>query len=252
MSVMRFRTVWLRNLMVWRKNVMATLVGNLGQPLLFLLAMGHGLGRTIAPIDGMDYAQFIAPGLTVSAVMYTAAFETTYGSYTRLSIQKTYEAILMTPLDMADLVLGEVMWGATKGLLSGLIMLLALPIFGVIPSPWVAALPPVLFLIGMFFAALGLIMTALATNYDFFNYFISLVITPLFLFSGIFYPLSSLPEPYGELLAMLPLAPVVRVSRMLCLGHLDGHLILQLAGPALLTAASIWLAVVLLKHRLIR
>ncbi len=188
MNGFSFWTIWLRNGRVWKKNILATLIGNLGQPLLFLLAMGYGLGRDMAEVEGLTYLQFIAPGLVASAVMYSAALETTYGSYTRLTVQKTYEAILMTPIGVVDLVLGEIVWGASKGVLAGVIMLLALPLFGVVPSPWVVALLPVLFLSGMFFSAFGLIMTALAKNYDFFNYFTSLVITPLFLFSGIFFP----------------------------------------------------------------
>ncbi|MFZ5774357.1 MAG: ABC transporter permease [Thermodesulfobacteriota bacterium] len=251
MAVIRFHTVWLRNLRVWRKNLLATLVGSLGQPLLFLLAMGHGLGQAVEPLAGLTYPQYIAPGLAVSAVMYTAAFETTYGSYTRLAIQKTYEAILMTPLSMTDLVLGEVAWGASKGLLAGMIVLLVLPFFGVIPSPWVVAALPVLLLVGICFAALGLIMTALATNYDFFNYFISLVITPLFLFSGIFFPLELLPGVAGMLLAMLPLAPVVTVARALCLGRLEATLPFLLVGPLLFSIIAVWMAVVLLRRRLI-
>ncbi|MFA6499254.1 MAG: hypothetical protein WCV64_07985, partial [Desulfurivibrionaceae bacterium] len=98
MNGFSFWTIWLRNGRVWKKNILATLIGNLGQPLLFLLAMGYGLGRDMAPVAGLTYLQFIAPGLVASAVMYSAALETTYGSYTRLTVQKTYEAILMTPL----------------------------------------------------------------------------------------------------------------------------------------------------------
>ncbi len=189
---LRFLKVWQRNYKVWRKHVLPSFIGNLGQPFLFLLAMGFGLSRDIPTVAGLTYLQFIAPGLVASAIMYSAAFETSYGSYTRLSLQKTFEAILSTPLNVEELALGEILWGASKGFLSGMIMLLALPLFGVWPSIWTIGLLPVLFIEGIFFSALGLVMTALATNYEFFNYFTSLVITPLFLFSGIFFPLASL------------------------------------------------------------
>lgn len=252
MKFLRFLTVWLRNVRVWRKHITATLIGNLGQPLLFLLAMGYGLGRDIRPIDGLSYLQFIAPGLVASAVMYSAAFETTYGSYTRLSLQRTYEAILMTPLGVEDIALGEIVWGASKGLLSGLIMLAVLPLFGVWPSVWTFALVPVLFLAGMFFAAFGLIMTALATNYEFFNYFISLVITPLFLFSGIFFPLETMTPAARATLELLPLTPIVSLARMLCYGRVSEPWALKVVGFSLLVLATSWLAAVLLKRRLIR
>ncbi|MFZ5761063.1 MAG: ABC transporter permease [Thermodesulfobacteriota bacterium] len=252
MSHFRFLTVWHRNSLVWRKHIMATLIGNLGQPLLFLLAMGYGLGREVGPIDGLTYLQYLGPGLAASAVMYGAAFETTYGSYTRLAVQKTYEAILMTPLDITDIALGEIIWGASKGLLSGLIMIAALPLFGVWPSLWTLLLVPVLFVAGVFFAAFGLIMTARAGNYEFFNYFISLVLTPLFLFSGIFFPLSSITEPTRTVLALLPLTPVVTLSRMLCHSQINEPWLLKLAGLTLLTLLTCRLAIALLHRRLIR
>ncbi|OGR06198.1 MAG: hypothetical protein A2520_02550 [Deltaproteobacteria bacterium RIFOXYD12_FULL_53_23] len=247
-----FCTIWLRNWRVWKKHILAALIGNLGQPLLFLLAMGYGLGRDVGPMNGLTYLQFIAPGLVASAVMYSAALETTYGSYTRLTVQKTYEAILMTPLGVVDLVLGEIVWGASKGLLAGVIMLLALPLFGVVPSPWVLALLPVLFLSGMFFSAFGLIMTALAKNYDFFNYFTSLVITPLFLFSGIFFPVQTMAQPVRGLLEMLPLTPIVSLARIFCYGRFDEPILLKFLGSILVTGCAVWLAGYLLRRRLIQ
>ncbi|MFH1217414.1 MAG: ABC transporter permease [Pseudomonadota bacterium] len=252
MTYFRFWTIWLRNSLVWRRHILSTLIGNLGQPLLFLLAMGYGLGRDVGPIDGLTYLQFLAPGLVVSSVMYSAAFETTYGSYTRLSIQRTYEAILMTPLGITDIALGEIFWGASKGLMSGIIMLACLPLFGVWPSPWTFALLPLLFLSGIFFAAFGLIMTALATNYEFFNYFISLILTPLFLFSGIFFPLHSITDTARIFFELLPLTPVVTLSRMLCYGQLDQPWMMKIIGSTLLTLLTCRLAVFLLKRRLIQ
>jgi len=252
MNGFSFLAIWLRNGRVWKKHILATLIGNLGQPLLFLLALGYGLGRDMAPMDGLTYLQFIAPGLVASAVMYSAALETTYGSYTRLTVQKTYEAILMTPLGVVDLVLGEIVWGASKGVLSALIMLLTLPLFGVVPSPWVVLLLPVLFVSGMFFSAFGLIMTALAKNYDFFNYFTSLVITPLFLFSGIFFPVQTMAPPIRSVLEMLPLTPIVSLARILCYGRLDEPVLLKILGPLLATGCAVWLAGYLIRRRLIQ
>jgi lipooligosaccharide transport system permease protein len=252
MNGFSFLAIWLRNGRVWKKHILATLIGNLGQPLLFLLALGYGLGRDMAPMDGLTYLQFIAPGLVASAVMYSAALETTYGSYTRLTVQKTYEAILMTPLGVVDLVLGEIVWGASKGVLSALIMLLTLPLFGVVPSPWVVLLLPVLFVSGMFFSAFGLIMTALAKNYDFFNYFTSLVITPLFLFSGIFFPVQTMAPPIRSVLEMLPLTPIVSLARILCYGRLDEPVLLKILGSFLATGCAVWLAGYLIRRRLIQ
>lgn len=244
--------VWQRNARVWRKYMLSSLVGNLGQPFLFLLAMGYGLGRDIPDLSGLTYLQFIAPGLTASAVMYSAAFETTYGSYTRLSTQNTFQAILMTPVSLEGVAYGEIAWGASKGLLSGVIMLAALPLFGVWPSAWTIMLLPLLFITGMLFSAWGLIMSALAGTYDFFNYFISLVITPLFLFSGIFFPLDSLPPATQKILLWLPLTPVVSMSRQLCYGRVSWPMLISGAFILLLTLLSCWVAALLLRRRLIQ
>ncbi|MEW6501631.1 MAG: ABC transporter permease [Thermodesulfobacteriota bacterium] len=244
--------IWRRNALVWRTHIVATLIGNLGQPLLFLLAMGYGLGHAVPPIAGLTYLQFLAPGLVASAVMYSAAFENTYGSYTRLSLQKTYEAILTTPLTVRDLALGEIAWGASKGLIAASIMLASLPLFGLWPSPWVLALLPILFVAGAFFAAFGLIMTALATDYEFFNYFISLIITPLFLFSGIFFPLDTLSPTARAVCEHLPLTPIVTLSRMFCYGRFTEPWLLKVLGPLFVTILATWLAIVLLRRRLIK
>ncbi len=244
--------VWQRNGRVWRKYMFSSLIGNLGQPFLFLLAFGYGLGREVQDLSGLTYLQFIAPGLVVSAVMYSAAFETTYGSYTRLSTQRTFEGILMTPVTLEGLAYGEIAWGASKGLLAGGIMLAALPFFGVHPSGWTLLLLPLLFVEGLLFAAWGLLMSALATTYDFFNYFISLIITPLFLFSGIFFPLDSMPPATQEFLFWLPLTPVVTLSRNLCYGQVSWSMLTSASLVLLLTLLSCRAAALLLRRRLIQ
>lgn len=246
-----FLKVWQRNFRVWRKFVRASIIGNLGQPFLFLLAMGIGLKSQIPEIEGLTYLQFIAPGLVTSAVMYSAAFETTYGSYTRLSTQRTFEAILMAPVKAEELALGEILWGATKGIISGLIMLIAIPFFGVIPSFWTIVLLPVLLIEGILFASLGLIMTALARNYEFFNYFTSLLITPLFLFSGIFFPISTLSKGVQNVILLLPLTHAVHISRALCYGRFNESLPLNFIVLTAFAIASSWIAIILLKRRLI-
>ncbi len=246
--------VWYRNLKVWLKHLQASLIGNLGQPFLFLLAMGYGLGKSVPEIDGMTYLQFIAPGLVASAVMYSSAFEATYGSYTRLSTQGTFEAILMTPISVHELALGEIIWGATKGLVAGLIMLLTLPLFGVFPSPFYVLVIPVLFLEGAIFASMGLIMTAIATNYDFFNYFTSLVITPFFLFSGIFFSIDAITSPLRGILSVMPLANIVILSRSLCYGKVGGveEMVFEVILTVIFTVFFGALATFLLKKRLIQ
>jgi lipooligosaccharide transport system permease protein len=243
--------VWFRNFRVWVKHLRASLVGNIGQPVLFLVAMGYGIGTQVQEIEGMSYLQFIAPGLVASSVMSSAAFESTYGAYTRLSNQGTFEAILMTPVTVHELALGEVLWGASKGLVSGLVMIAALPFFGVLPSWQTVFLVPVLFVEGMLFSALGMIMVATASNYEYFNYFTSLIITPLFLFSGIFFPLSSLNGMAGIVCRWLPLAGPVNLSRMLCYGRPYEMWLVDIGVLVALTFLSASIAAFLLKRRMI-
>ncbi len=234
------------------KHVQASLIGNLGQPFLFLLAMGFGLGRTIPEIEGLTYLQFIAPGLVASAVMYSAAFEATYGSYTRLSTQGTFDGILMTPVNVSQLAMGEILWGATKGLISGLIMLAAMPLFGVIPSLWIVLVIPVLMIAGILFASMGIVMTATASNYEYFNYFTSLLITPFFLFSGIFFSLSSIQGPVAPVLRCLPLTGVVNISRGLAYGRLSSDLLFDLLFLLGYTLLFLLLAIRLMERRLVQ
>jgi len=241
-----------RNARVWRKFIVSSLVGNLGQPLLFLLAFGFGMGQEVHPIAGYSYLQFIAPGLTASAMMYSAAFETTYGSFTRLGTQSTFEGILITPITTIELAWGEMIWGALKGLLAGGIMIAVMPLFGLWPSMWALALLPILFVAGIFFAAIGLIMTALAQSYEFFNYFISLVVTPLFLFSGIFFSLKDMPATARVMMQFLPLTPVVNLARMLCYGEIQGPWLMQITWLLIITMAAACLAARLLRLRLIK
>jgi lipooligosaccharide transport system permease protein len=241
-----------RNARVWRKFIVSSLVGNLGQPLLFLLAFGFGMGQEVHPIGGYSYLQFIAPGLAASAMMYSAAFETTYGSFTRLGTQSTFEGILITPITTVELAWGEMIWGALKGLLAGAIMVAVMPLFGLWPSIWALALLPVLFVAGIFFAAIGLIMTALAQSYEFFNYFISLVITPLFLFSGIFFSFNDMPATARIIMQFLPLTPVVNLARMLCYGEINNAWPIQIIWLLIITMAAACLAARLLRLRLIK
>lgn len=247
-----FTRVWQRNRDTYRKFVLSSLAGNLGEPLLYLLALGYGLGSYIGQVQGQSYLQYIAPGLLTSTAMFAASFEGTYGSFARMVHQKTYEAILATPLSLADVVLGDIAWGATKGLINGSGMLLLLFLFSLLPSPFALLLPLALVLIGLLFAAFAVLATALARNYEFFNFYFTLFISPMFFFSGIFFPLDPFPSWVKAIAAFLPLTYAVDLSRALTMGKLSPHLLIDLLWlivPALLAA---WLAISLIRRRLIR
>ena len=244
--------VWQRNADVWLSFYKASLVGILGEPFLFLLALGLGLGKFIQQIEGVSYLEFIAPGLVASAAMYAACFECTFGSYTRMVAQKTYDAIVVTPVSMEEVVAGDIVWGASKSFLSGVAMLVVLALFKAIHSPWALALPIIVTLVGLAFASLSMFMTSLAYGYEFFSYYFTLVISPMFLFSGIFFPLSTLPDWVNKIAWLFPLTHAVEISRALTLGRLAPELIYDLIWLIIFSAILFILAVNNTKHRLIK
>ncbi|MGD8311069.1 MAG: ABC transporter permease, partial [Gammaproteobacteria bacterium] len=185
--------VWRRNILVWRKLLVPAILMNFGEPVLYLLGLGFGLGRFVGEMAGMPYLVFLASGIIASSAMTTATFEGMYSVFTRMVPQKTYEAILATPLEVDDILAGEMLWCGTKSLFSGMAILAVATVLGVTSSWQALWVIPVVFLIGLCFAGPALIMSSLATNYDFFNYYFVLVITPMFVLCGVFYPLDSLP-----------------------------------------------------------
>jgi len=242
-----------RNLRVWRTYLWASLIGNLGEPLLYLAAIGFGIGSLIGEngVYGIPYDVFLAPGILVSTCMYTATFETTFGSFTRMKPQKTFDAILVTPVNIAELATGEVYSSAMKSGLGALIVLCVISAFGLVKSPLAILTIPLGFLVGYAFGALGLVFTAIAPDYSFFNYFFTLVMAPMFLLSGIFFPVSVLPE-WAQILAnILPLTHAVNISRSLCLGTLSFDLLIHVFVLFLGGLVSTHVASVLLLRRLI-
>jgi lipooligosaccharide transport system permease protein len=217
---LRAITVWYRDAKIWTKFYNASILGNLGEPLLYLLAMGWGLGRMVGTVDGIPYIEFLAPGLICSTAMYAATFECTFGSFTRMTRQNTYDAILATPVSLEDIVAGEILWGATKGFLSGTAMLLVISLFGLVKSFWAVLALGLAFLIGLLFASLSMIVSARAASYDFFSYYFTLAIAPMFLFSGIFFPVTNLPDWAQTFAWFLPLTHGVSASRALFAGNI--------------------------------
>ena len=242
--------VWHRNLESWKRFALSFLVANLGEPVFFLLAMGYGLGRFVADIDGVPYAVFLAPGIIASAAMNAATFETTFGSFTRMTEQHTYVAILATPCSVADIVAGDILWAATKSVLAVCLILAITALFGLLASPLALALVPVGFLVGLMFAGLGMVVTARAPSYDYFSYYLTFV-SMMFLFAGVFFPLEGLPAWARALAWTLPLAHAVRISRAFAGGTIDPHLAGDLAWILVVTGAVFVVAERLVRRRLL-
>lgn len=210
--------VWLRNARVWQRSWRTSLVGSLGEPLVYFLGLGYGLGTLVPSVSGRPYLHFVAPGLMLSSAMYSATIEATYNSFTKLEYQRVYASMALGSLGVEEIAWGEMLWAVTKGLMSGGTVLALSVLFG-IGGGWQAALGlPLVALAGMVFGSLGLLVTSVARGYESFNYYFTLVVSPMFFFSGIFYPVERLGR-WAEVAAWFsPLAHLVRVSRGLFFG----------------------------------
>jgi lipooligosaccharide transport system permease protein len=219
LNLKRAFRVWQRNFSVYTKLYLSSLALNFAEPALYLAAMGLGLGAFVKEIDGMPYINFIAPGIIASSSMFATIYECTYGTYVRMTYQKTFDAILATPINVDDLIAGELMWGATKSMLYGVIIMIVISAFGLVASPLVVAAVPILFLSGIVLAEISLIFVAIVPGIDSFNYFYTLLMTPMFLFSGIFFPLTNLPPIVTKIAFFTPLYHLVNICRSLAAGR---------------------------------
>lgn len=248
--------VWQRNfdvyLATWKVNFLPPVL----EPVLYLLAFGVGLGTLVTNVSyggqEVSYLKFIAPGLAATAIMNHGFFETTYASFVRMYFQKTYDAILSTPLLLEDVILGEIIWGATKALFAGTIMLVIAGLWGLIPWPAAGMILPITFLAGMAFSGMGMCFTALVKNIEMFNFPVFLFITPMFLFSGVFFPVTSLPVWAQYLAYALPLTWLVDVIRGLAFGHYQGLMAVELLLLTGLAAACTFLSLVFMKKRILK
>ena len=244
--------VWRRNLLVWRKLLMPSILLNFGEPFLYLLGLGLGLGRFIGELGGLPYLSFLASGLIASSCMNTATFEGLFSVYTRMVPQQTYESMLATPLEVDDIVAGEMLWCATKALFSSTAILLVSFLLGAI-SHWQALLCiPLFFLTGLCFAGPAILIASFSRSYDFFSYYITLVLTPMFIFCGVFYPVTSLPDFAQSLVQVLPLSHAIALLRPLATGQEPSWIILHLSVLVAFVLVSFYLATVLVRRRLVQ
>ena len=249
---MRFLPIWRRHLFVWWKVAIPSILGHLADPLIYMLGLGYGLGTLIPEMGGTSYLLFLSAGTLCYSTMNSATFEALYSGFSRMHHQRTWEAILNTPVTLDDIVLSEILWAATKSLMSGLAVLLVIWILGLshtLLSLWTI---PLALLIGLCFAAIGLIMTALAPSYDFFMYYFTLVITPMMMLSGVFFPVSQLPAALQSVSALLPLTHAIDLVRPLLNGTGPENVALHITVIVAYTLAGFYLSLVLFRHRLSR
>jgi len=244
--------VWLRNLLVWRKLMVAGLFLTFGEPFVYLIGLGFGLGRFIGDLSGMSYLTFLASGLLAASAMNAAAFEGMYSVFTRMVHQQTYDAILATPLQVDDIVAGEMLWCATKSVIVGVPILIVATLMGAVMSWGALATLPVFFLVGLCFAGPSIFVSSLAPSFDFFNYYVTLLITPMFIFSGVFYPIGTLPEFAQTIVHVLPLSHAVALIRPLVAGQPLEQVFLHVGVLLAYAGVGYLAATIFIRRRLIR
>lgn len=247
----RSLAVWSRNLLVWRKLALPSLVANFGDPLLYLLGIGWGLGSLVGETGGLPYLTFFASGLVASSAMNTATFEALYSAYTRMAVQRTWEGMIAAPMLIDDVVAGEALWAGTKSVMHGAIILLVATVIGAL-SPVGALLSlPLLFLVGLAFGALALVVTMISPSYEFFTYYFTLVVTPMFLFSGVFFPIETLPAAAQAVAVLLPLHHAVALLRPILVGGEPTGVLLHVGVLVAYTAVAFTAATLLARRRLL-
>jgi lipooligosaccharide transport system permease protein len=202
-EVANFRTFW-----------KATAFSSLLEPVVYLLAFGLGLGATIVDrVNGLDYVEFVGTGMVATAVIFSSAFPAMFGTFVKERFQRTYDAILAAPVDVEELVTAEVLWIGIRASIFGCFPLLVTMLFGLDPSPGMVLVPVFCFVTAIGFASFGVTIAASVAKIDQFNYVTTLVITPLFLVAGTFFPIDGLPQGFQIAAQLNPLHQLVELVR---------------------------------------
>jgi len=249
---LRSLAVFRRNFLVWKKLAIPSLLGNLADPMIYLFGLGYGLGSLLPQINGVSYIAFLASGTVCASTMNAASFEALYSAFSRMHVQRTWEAIMNAPVTLEDVMAGELLWAAAKATLSGAAILVVIAVLGFVASPLALWALPVIFVTGLAFAALGLIVTAVAPSYDFFMYYFTLFITPMVLLCGVFFPADQLPPLVQAVGSWLPLTHAVALVRPLLFGEIPAGIGGHLAALLAVAAAAFWIALTLIRRRLLK
>jgi len=244
-----FWPVVIRNLLVWKKLALPSILGNIAEPLITLIAFGYGVGSLIGQIDGLPYIEYLASGSVAASAALAATFESLYSAYSRMAVQKTWDSILNAPIALDDIVFAEMLWAAMKALFSCAAILIVIFLLGISRSPTMLLALPVLGLVGITFASIGLVFNAVARGYDFFTYYFTLVITPMTFLSGVYFPLSQMPPWLRAVAEVLPLKAAVDLVRPLVLGSWPVDPLQPLLILTGYAACGYYLALVLTRRR---
>ncbi len=252
MSVSRYAlSVWSRNLALYRRTWKLNILPNFFEPLLYLVSIGIGVGAYVSEMAGMSYVAFLAPGLVAVAAMNGASFEVTYNAFVRMNFEKTYAAMLTTPIQPDDVLAGEILWAVTRSCIYGGCFWIVVAAVGLAPLPAALLALPLIPLTGLLFAALGIAFSLRIPSIDLFSFYFTLFLTPLFLFSDVFFPLEErLSGAWLWVAEGLPLLHPVRLMRHAFRGEWAPVLLWDLGYILVLSAGLLALAARVTRRRL--
>jgi lipooligosaccharide transport system permease protein len=250
--VNRLFSVWYRHFRVYTRSFLSNGLPPFVEPLFFLAGIGLGLGKFVGLINGVSYIEFLAAGIIIPSAMYTAAFECTFGTFIRLDFDKVYDGMLASSIDAYDLLLGEILFAATKSFFFSAAVLSVVSAFGLIPSDMSLVAPLIGFFTGLMFASFSLFVTSFVTNINHFNFYFTGLLTPMFFFSGIVFPLSSLPKALIPVAYTLPLTHSADLVRAFCFNNLSLSLLWNVLYIVVFIVFFTYVAVRRLKKRLIQ
>ncbi|MCY7370494.1 MAG: ABC transporter permease [Polaromonas sp.] len=249
----RWLPVFRRNLLVWRKLALPSLVGNIAEPLITLVAFGYGLGALVGAVqvggETVPYILFLASGSICSSAMNAASFEALYSAFSRMHVQRTWDGIMNAPVRLDDLVFAEMLWASFKSLFTTVVILLVMLALRISQSPMLLLALPLLALVGITFSCIALVFNALAKGYDFFTYYFTLFLTPTMFLSGVFFPREQLPPLLRALSDWLPLTAAVELIRPLFLSRWPEHFLLNFLLLVGYAVGGFWLALALTRRR---
>lgn len=248
----RWYAIWQRNFLVWKKYLGERMLGNIADPLIMLVAFGYGLGSLLPEVQGLPYILFLASGSVCMSTMNSAKFESLWGAFSRMHVQRTWDALLNAPLTIDDILFAELVWAATKSAFTGVCILVVIVALGISQAATSLLAIPLLLLVGAVFSAMALVCNALARGYDFFTYYFTLVVTPMTFLSGVFFPLEAMPTWLQALAQWLPLTAAVDLIRPLVIGHWPMHPWEDVAVLVLTLIISFYLALILTRRRLLQ
>lgn len=244
--------VWSRNYLYFKRTWLVSLFWVVLEPVIYLGAIGFGLGSFVNNMGGVSYVEFFFPALLCTTGMMVSFFESTYGSYTKLTHQKTYATIMLTRIGPEEIIAGELLWAATKGFFGVLGVLLVAMFFGLVDTYRIIFVLPILFLLCSLFACIGMFFTSIARNYDSFIYSTSGLIVPMSLLSGTYFPLEQLPSGIRYLAYAFPLTHGVAAVRAVINGQIDGILSLHLLVMIVATWAMMNISFHRIRHKLLK